>query len=261
MSAERRAWSKVPEVTVLFWVIKVLTTGMGEATSDYFIHRVGVTNKVALGAIAVLTGIGLGVALLVQFAAPRYVAWIYWLVVVMVGIFGTMAADGVHIGLGVPYAVSSAVFALTLAALFWAWYASEGTLSIHSIVTRRREAFYWAVVMAAFTLGTAVGDMTAITLHLGYLASGFLFAGLISVPAVAYRWFGMNGVLAFWFAYVVTRPLGASFADWMAVSPDRGGLGLGYGEVSLVLGALIVALVAYLSFPRGGVGMEPVTET
>ena len=250
MNPERTAMSKVPEVTVYFWIIKVLTTAMGEATSDYFIHLVGLSNKVALAGIAMVAGIALAICLVLQFAAPRYVAWTYWLVVVMVGIFGTMAADAVHIGLGVPYVVSSTVFAVALGAIFWAWYASEKTLSIHSIYTRRREAFYWAVVMAAFTLGTAVGDMTAITLHLGYLASGVMFAALIAVPALGAWRFHLNGVLAFWFAYVLTRPLGASFADWAAVSSGRGGLGLGYGPVSLGLAILIVGFVAYLSVTR-----------
>jgi uncharacterized membrane-anchored protein len=251
--------TKVPEVTVYFWIIKVLTTAMGEATSDFFVHRVGVTNTAALAVIGLVAGIALAVALMLQFAARGYVPWTYWLVVVMVGIFGTMAADGVHVGLGIPYAVSSTFFALVLAAIFAVWYASEKTLSIHSIFTRRREAFYWAVVMAAFTLGTAVGDMTAITLHLGYLASGVMFAILIAIPAVAHWRLGLNEVLAFWIAYILTRPLGASFADWMAVSHGRGGLGLGYGTVSLGLGILIVGFVGYLTVTRADVQREDVT--
>ena len=155
MDGERRAMSRVPEVTVYFWIIKVLTTGMGETTSDYFIHRAGLTNTVALAGITLAAGIALAVSLALQFKARRYVAWTYWLAVVMVSIFGTMAADGVHVVLGIPYLVSSVFFAVVLAAIFWAWYASEKTLSIHSIYTRRREAFYWAVVMATFALGTA----------------------------------------------------------------------------------------------------------
>jgi uncharacterized membrane-anchored protein len=250
MRVQRGEWKKVPELTVYFWVIKVLTTAMGEATSDFFIHRVGVTNIIAIGAFGVVTGLALALALALQFAAVRYVAWTYWLVVVMVGVFGTIAADGVHVGLGIPYVVSSTFFALVLAGLFVAWYASEKTLSIHSIYTPRREVFYWAVVMAAFTLGTAVGDLTAITLHLGYLESGVLFAALIALPAIAYWRSWVNEVLAFWCAYILTRPLGASFADWMAVSKGRGGLGLGYGIVSLGLTILIVGFVAYLSVSR-----------
>ena len=247
MVLERRTAMKVPELTVYFWIIKVLTTGMGETTSDFFIHRVGVNNTVALAGIGVATGLILAISLTVQLVERRYVPWVYWFAVVMVSIFGTMAADAVHIEVGVPYIVSSVFFAVVLAALFVAWNASEKTLSIHSIYTRKREAFYWLVVLTTFALGTATGDMTAISLHLGYLASGVLFAALIAVPAVGYWRFGLNAVFAFWFAYILTRPLGASFADWLAVSPGRGGLGLGYGPVSLVLAIVIVGFVAYLS--------------
>ncbi len=247
MVLERRTAMKVPELTVYFWIIKVLTTGMGETTSDFFIHRVGVHNTVALAGIGIATGLILAISLTVQLVERRYVPWIYWFAVVMVSVFGTMAADAVHIEIGVPYIVSSVFFAVVLAALFVAWNASEKTLSIHSIYTRKREAFYWLVVLTTFALGTATGDMTAISLHLGYLSSGVLFAALFAVPAVGYWRFGLNGVFAFWFAYIVTRPLGASFADWLAVSPARGGLGLGYGPVSLVLAIVIVSFVAYLS--------------
>jgi uncharacterized membrane-anchored protein len=247
MRATRSAASKVPEVTVFFWIVKVLTTGMGEATSDFFVHKVGLTNTPALAAVALITGLLLAISLVIQLAARSYVTWRYWLAVTLVGVFGTMAADGVHVQLGVPYIVSSTCFAVVLAVIFALWYASEHTLSIHSIRTQRRELFYWAVVIATFALGTATGDMTAITLNLGYFMSGVMFAGLIAVPAIGYRWFGFNEVFAFWFAYVVTRPLGASFADWLSVSPSRGGVGLGYGTVALILGALIVAFVTYLA--------------
>jgi uncharacterized membrane-anchored protein len=149
-------------------------------------------------------------------ATHGYQAPIYWLTVVMVGIFGTMTADGVHVKLGVPYVVSSAFFAVMLAAVFFVWHRTERTLSIRSIRTRRRELFYWAAILTTFSLGTAVGDMTAFSLHLGFFVSGLLFAALIAVPALGWWRFGLNGVFAFWFAYIVTRPLGASFADWLA---------------------------------------------
>jgi uncharacterized membrane-anchored protein len=233
--------STVPEVTVAFWVTKALTTGMGESSSDYLVHRLPPVLAVALG------GIALAAALALQFAARRYVPWVYWLAVAMVGVFGTMAADVLHVGLGVPYIVSTAFFAVALAAIFAVWWARERTLSIHSIRTRRREIFYWAAVMTTFALGTAAGDMTAITLHLGYLSSGVMFAVVIAIPAVAHWRFGMNAILAFWLAYIATRPLGASFADWMGVSHARGGLDLGAGPVSLALAALIVGCVIYLS--------------
>ena len=176
----RRVMSRVPEVTIYFWIAKVLTTGMGETTSDFLVHRISPLVAVAFGAL------GLAVALALQLALRRYVAWAYCFAVVMVSVFGTMAADAVHIGLGIPYLVSTLFFVVALAVIFALWYASERTLSIHSIRTRRRELFYWATVLATFALGTAVGDMTAVTLHLGYLASGILFAVLIATPAVAH---------------------------------------------------------------------------
>jgi uncharacterized membrane-anchored protein len=190
------------------------------------------------------------VALGLQFAAPRYVPWIYWLAVVMVAVFGTMAADVLHIQFGIPYAVSSVFFAVVLAGVFVVWYSTEHTLSIHTINTRRRETFYWLTVLATFALGTATGDMTASTFHLGYFVSGVAFTILIAVPAVAHRWFGLNAIFAFWFAYIVTRPLGASYADWLGVSHARGGLNWGSGTVSLGLTVLIVIAVALMSRGR-----------
>jgi uncharacterized membrane-anchored protein len=236
--------SRVPEVTIYFWIAKVLTTGMGETTSDFLVHRISPLVAVAFGAL------GLAVALTLQLALRRYVAWAYWFAVVMVSVFGTMTADAVHIGLGIPYLVSTVFFVVALAVVFALWYASERTLSIHSIRTRRRELFYWATVLTTFALGTAVGDMTAVTLHLGYLASGILFAVLMAIPAVAHWRLGLGAVPAFWLAYIVTRPLGASFADWGGVSHARGGLDLGTGTVSLALTVLIVGFVGYLAVTR-----------
>jgi uncharacterized membrane-anchored protein len=250
--------SKVPEVTAFFWIVKALTTGMGESTSDFLVHHLVPEIAVVLGGIAFV------IALYLQFTKDRYVPWAYWLAVAMVGVFGTMCADVLHVGLGVPYIASTVFYAIVLAVVFRTWYVSEGTLSIHSIYTPRRETFYWAAVLATFALGTAAGDLTATTFGLGYFGSGLMFAAVIAVPAIGYRRFGMNSILAFWFAYVITRPLGASFADWLAVSPERGGLGLGTGPVSLVLAALIAAFVAYLSVSRrdtperGDAGTEPV---
>lgn len=234
-------WSKVPEVTVWFWVVKVLTTGMGETASDYLARTLGPVVAGGLGLI------GLVALLMLQFRTARYGAWTYWSAIVMVSVFGTMAADVVHVVVGVPYAVSAGGFAVILAAVLMTWYASEGTLSIHSIRTRRREGFYWATVLTTFALGTAVGDLTAGTLHLGYLPSGVLFAVLIAVPALCRRFFGLNAVAAFWWAYVLTRPLGASFADWMGVPVHRDGLGWGTGPVSLALLVPIIILVNHLA--------------
>ncbi|WP_371873783.1 COG4705 family protein [Dictyobacter arantiisoli] len=235
------AMRKVPEITVYFWIIKLLTTAMGEVTSDYLAHLLDPVVAVALA------GIGLVIALILQFLVRRYVAWIYWLTIVMVAVFGTMVADVLHVGFGIPYIVSTALFLVALAIIFATWYISEKTLSIHSIYTRRREIFYWATVMATFALGTATGDMTASTLNLGYFASGVLFAVLIAVPALAYWLFGLNEIVAFWLAYILTRPLGASFADWIGRPQGMSGLGLGTGSVSLILTILIIAFVGYLT--------------
>lgn len=245
MHPTMRALIKVPEITIYFWIIKLLTTAMGETTSDAIVHRLDPKIAVAIG------GIGLLIALVLQLSVRRYVAWIYWLAVVMVAIFGTMAADVLHIGFGIPYIISTAFFMATLAVIFVVWYITEKTLSIHSIYTRRRELFYWATVIATFALGTALGDMTATTLGLGYLASGIMFAVLFAVPALAYRLLGLNEILAFWFAYIVTRPLGASFADWMGKT-----LGLGTANVSVALTILIVCFVVYLTITHKDVKGE-----
>jgi uncharacterized membrane-anchored protein len=238
-----RSLRKVPEITVAFWITKVLTTGMGESTSDYLVHLLGPILAISLGATALL------LALIAQFMVRRYIAGVYWLAVVMVSVFGTMAADSLH-GVGVPYWGSTVFFAVVLAAIFVGWRLSQGTLSIHSIDTRPREFFYWGTVLSTFALGTAAGDLTASSLHLGYLGAGILFAIVIAVPALAWWKLRLNAVFAFWFAYVTTRPLGASFADWMAVLPKHGGLGFGTGPVSLGLSIVILCFVIYLGVSR-----------
>lgn len=235
---------RVPQITVYFWVVKALSTAMGESTSDYSVHRLNPKLAVCLGFVAFV------LALVLQYSRHRYIAWTYWLAVVMVGVFGTMAADVLHVGLGVPYFASATLYGVALAAVFVTWQRSEKTLSIHSVTSARREAFYWAAVVATFALGTAAGDLTAYTFHLGYAWSIVLFAGMITVPAIGYWRFHWNPILAFWCAYVLTRPLGASFADWMGKPVSSGGLGWGQGRVSLTLTAIIVCLVAYLSITR-----------
>lgn len=236
--------NKVPEITVAFWITKVLTTGMGESTSDYLVFTLGPAIAIGLGAV-VLAG-----ALVLQFRAPRYVPGIYWFAVLMVSVFGTMAADVLHVGFGVPYLYSTIFFAVVLAAVFVAWYLTQRTLSIHRINTRPRELFYWATVLTTFALGTAAGDFTATSLHLGFLGSGILFAVVIALPALAWWKLRLNSIVAFWIAYVLTRPLGASFADWMAVPAARGGLDWGTGPVSLGLGVVILAFVVYLGLAK-----------
>jgi uncharacterized membrane-anchored protein len=242
MHNQTKPITRVPEITVFFWIIKLLTTGMGETTSDYLAHQMNPIFAVALG------GSGLSVALFLQFSTRRYIPWVYWLAVVMVAIFGTMAADAIHVGLGVPYLISTAGFAVALGVIFAVWYASEKTLSIHRIYTFRRELFYWATVITTFALGTAAGDMTASTLGLGYFMSGLLFAVLFAIPTMAYWRLGLNEIAAFWFAYILTRPLGASFADWIGRPRNLGGVGFGTGRISLILAILIIGFVAYLTF-------------
>jgi len=246
--APPRALAKVPEITAWFWITKVLTTAMGEAISDFLNATLG-------PAIAVpLMLIGLGVALRFQLRSDRYEAWPYWTVVAMVSVFGTSAADALHVGLGIQYPVSTSFYAVVLAGVFISWYRSEGTLSIHSIHTRRRELFYWATVLATFALGTAAGDMTATSMQIGYFASGVMFAVIIAIPAIAHQRFGLNAILAFWFAYTITRPLGASFADWFDNPHHLGGLGLGTGPVSLGLALCVVAAIQYMAV--NGVGVR-----
>jgi len=234
----------VPEVTAAFWVIKALTTAFGESTSDFMVHGMAPVAAVFLG------GIAFAIALFLQFSTDRYEPRRYWFAVAMVGVFGTMCADALHVGFGVPYIASTVFFAIALAVVFGAWQASEGTLSIHSIYTPRRELFYWAAVVATFAMGTAVGDLTAVTFGLGYFGSILLFAAVIAIPALGCLRYGMNPILAFWFAYVVTRPLGASFADWLGKPSESGGLNFGTGFVSVLLGAMIVVLVGYLTVTR-----------
>lgn len=234
--------TKVPEITVIFWVLKLLTTGMGEAMSDFL----GQHSVPIAGAIGIF---GLWLALWLQLGQREYRAPIYWFAVMMVAIFGTMAADGIHDGASIPYAVTTPLFGLVVAAVFFFWYRSEGTLSIHSITTRRRESYYWAAVLATFALGTAAGDLTALSLNLGFWPSVLLFAAVISIPAVGWWRFGLNPIVAFWFAYIVTRPLGASFADGFS-KHGNGGLGLGDGTVSGLALIVFIALVAYVTITK-----------
>lgn len=235
---------RVPEITAYFWIIKALSTALGESTSDFLVRVLGPIPAVGLGFVAFVG------ALVLQFSMRRYVPGAYWFAVVMVGVFGTMAADVLHVGFGVPYAVSTVIYGIALVAVFVTWQRVERTLSIHSVDTPRREAFYWAAVVATFALGTAAGDLTAITVKLGYFGSILLFAAVILVPCAGYRWWGWNSIFSFWFAYVITRPLGASVADWLGKPTSVGGRGVGDGVVSLVLALLIIALVVFLTITR-----------
>jgi len=247
----RRGTLRVPQITATFWVIKGLSTALGESTSDYSVHAVAPQ-------LAVIAGFGFFVVALVwQFKAGRYDRWRYWFAVAMVGVFGTMAADVLHVALGVPYVASTILYALALAAVFFEWRATERTLSIHTVDSPRREAFYWATVVATFAMGTALGDFTSITLNLGYWPSALIFGGLILIPAIGYRWLAWNPIACFWIAYVLTRPLGASIADGLGKPPRDHGLGLGAGPVAGAFAFLIVLGVAYLSVTRRDVQPEP----
>ncbi|MGO4533801.1 COG4705 family protein [Leifsonia sp. 2MCAF36] len=241
----------VPAVTALFWVTKLLTTAMGETASDFLVKTIDPVIAVAAGFVV------FAAALTLQFAVRRYIPWVYWSAVLMVAVFGTMVADVLHVELGVPYAVSTVVFAIALAAVFVLWYLTQRTLSVHRIDSRARQVFYWCAVLATFALGTALGDLTAVTFGLGYFASALVFGILFAVPGIAYRWWGLGATAAFWSAYVLTRPFGASVSDGLAVSHARGGLALGTGPVSLALLAAIVVCVAALSRRGGRTAGEP----
>ena len=235
---------RVPEITAFFWIIKAFSTALGESTSDYLVHVMDPVVAVGIGFV------GFVVSLVVQFAMRRYVAWAYWFAVVMVGVFGTMAADVLHVGFHVPYAASSTLYGIALVVVFVAWGRTERTLSIHSIDTPRREVFYWLAVVATFAMGTALGDLTSITFNLGYGLSIVLFAVIILIPVVGWNLLHWNSIFSFWFAYVVTRPLGASVADFFGKPKSLGGLGFGDGPVSVVFAVLIIILVSYLAVSR-----------
>ena len=232
---------RVPRLTALFWVVKLLSTGVGETASDHLVKSYDPVVVVLLAAVA-FAG-----CFVVQFTARRYVPWRYWLFVCMVAVFGTMVADVTHIVIGVPYLISTSAFAVALVVIFVLWRRVEGTVDVHSVTTGRRELFYWATVLATFALGTALGDLTATTFGLGYLGSGIAFAVLFAIPGIAYR-LRLPATAAFWWAYVLTRPLGASFADWLAADRARGGLALGTLPVSAVGAVLIVAGVAVMQW-------------
>ncbi|HEY4219066.1 MAG TPA: hypothetical protein VGM67_18115 [Gemmatimonadaceae bacterium] len=245
---------RVPGITIYFWIVKILTTGAGESASDYLSANFNHAVAAAIG------GLGFALALILQFRMRRYVAWTYWFAVLMVAVFGTMAADVLH-GAGIPYAGSTIAFTIVLIVIFALWYRSQHTLSIHSITTARREAYYWATVIATFALGTAAGDLTASTFGWGYFTSAVVFAVAIAVVGIAFlvtqRARPPQGnqpttaaVFTFWLAYVLTRPLGASLADWGGKPPAQSGLGYGDGTVTVIVLVAIVICVAFLAITR-----------
>ncbi len=231
--------NRVPQVTALFWIVKLLTTGVGETASDFLVKTFDPVVVVLIAAVV------FAASFLLKISVARYAPWRYWLFVFMVAVFGTMIADVTHIVLDIPYAVSTGAFAILLAIVFALWAATERTVSIHFITSQRREIFYWAAVLVTFALGTAFGDLTAVTLGLGYLTSGVMFAVLFAIP-LALTSMNVAETTTFWIAYALTRPLGASFADWIAVGGSRGGLSAGTGVVSLIGLAIIAVLVGVL---------------
>ncbi|HTU86004.1 MAG TPA: hypothetical protein VMF57_10550 [Solirubrobacteraceae bacterium] len=235
--------AKVPEIIFLFWVVKILTTAGGEVTSDYlkkYGNFGGGGTEVALFVIA----------LVLQFGTRRYRAFAYWFLAYAIAIAGTGLSDFLHLDVHIPYAGTTLLWAVVLVAAFWTWQRSESTLSIHSITTQRREGFYWLVVFATFALGTALGDFTATSLGMGYLPSGIFFFAVILLPALAWWRFGLGSITAFWMAYVVTRPLGASFADYISKPPNITGLGFGNGRTAVVFAVAVLVVVSYLAIAR-----------
>jgi uncharacterized membrane-anchored protein len=245
-SLGRRMLNKVPEITLYFWVIKVLCTTVGETAADYLNTTLGL----GLSGTSYVMSAVLIVALVFQFASRRYKPGIYWLAVVLISVVGTLISDNLVDGYGVPLETTTIIFGVALAITFAWWYASERTLSIHTIYTTRREAFYWGAVLFTFALGTSAGDLLSEKLALGYLNALLLFAGAIAVVAVAHFVFRINAILSFWLAYILTRPLGASIGDYMSQAKADGGLGLGTTITSFIFLGVILALVVYLAVTK-----------
>jgi uncharacterized membrane-anchored protein len=240
---DNRLLVKVPQVTIFFWIIKVLCTTVGETFADYLNNTLGF----GLNGTTVFTVIALAIALFFQFRARSYSPVLYWLVVVLISIAGTLFTDNLTDNLNISLLTSSIVWAILLALTFGAWYRSERTLSIHSIYTNKREAFYWLTILFTFALGTGVGDLIAERFDLGYGVSFFIFAGVIALTSLLWKLNIINHVFAFWAVYVVTRPLGASIGDQMAQNdPKYGGWGLGTTKTSLIFLSAILTLVIYL---------------
>jgi uncharacterized membrane-anchored protein len=235
--------NRVPDVTVDFWLIKIMAVTMGETAADYLAVNLGLG---LTGTSLIMTGT-LIVALVLQFAQKRYVPWAYWLAVVLISIVGTLVTDNLVDNLGVRLETATIVFSVVLALTFIAWYAAEKTLSIHTIVTTRREIFYWLAILFTFSLGTAAGDLVAERFDLGYLTTGLIFGGVIAVIALAWLFLGLNAILAFWLAYILTRPFGASFGDLLSQPVEYGGMGFGATATSLTFLGAIVVIVLYMT--------------
>ncbi|MEA2972688.1 MAG: hypothetical protein QOG82_1146 [Actinomycetota bacterium] len=235
--------SKVPEVTIFFWIIKVLATTVGETAADFL----GEHLSLSLTSVTFIMAALLVVALVFQFRADGYVPGVYWTAVVLISVVGTLITDNLVDNFGVSLKVTTAIFTVAMLATFAAWYRSEGTLSIHSIRSPKREAFYWLAILFTFALGTAAGDLVAESLNLGYWKSALMFGAMIALVAAAWRYLKVNAVLAFWIAYVLTRPLGASLGDYLSQDRSAGGLGLGTIVTSALFLVTILGVVVYLT--------------
>jgi uncharacterized membrane-anchored protein len=238
--------NKVPEVTLYFWIIKILCTTIGETGADNLDARY----NLGLANLTYIVGGILLAVLVVQFRLKRYVPFVYWTGIVLISVVGTLVTDNLTDNHGVALQTTTIAFSIVLAIVFAIWYSSERTLSIHSIVTTRREFFYWLAVLFTFALGTAAGDLVAEKASLGYFVSILLFAGAIALVTVSHYFFRMGPVLAFWLAYILTRPLGASIGDWMSQAKADGGLGLGTSVTSYIFLGIILALVAFLQVTK-----------
>ena len=247
-------YNKVPAITLVFWIIKVLATTVGETFADVL----STTFKLGLTITSIVMAVLLIIALVVQVRARKYVPTIYWIVVVLISVVGTLISDNLVDNLGVSLLTTSIIFAVALAVVFIVWYRYEKTLSVHTIYTTRRELFYWAAILFTFSLGTSAGDLLSESLGLGYGFAALIFAAAIAVVIVAHR-LGMNGILAFWIAYILTRPLGASTGDLLTQAKADGGLALGTIPTSAVFLVVIVSLVIYLSREEKRHPLEPVT--
>lgn len=241
--AAKRLLNKVPEVTLLFWIVKIMATTVGETGADFLIFNM----KIGLANTSYIMTIVLVAALLYQLSVKRYIPWVYWLTVVLISIVGTLITDNLTDNFGVPLETTTILFSLALIATFAAWYRSERTLSIHTIYTRRRELYYWLAILFTFALGTAAGDLVAERWSIGYRTSGLIFAALIALTAAAYFVFKTNEVTAFWIAYVLTRPLGASLGDYLSQPIANGGLGLGTIHTSEVFLVVILGGVIWMT--------------
>jgi uncharacterized membrane-anchored protein len=241
-------FNRVPKVTLDFWFIKLMAVTMGETAADYLAVNMGLgltmTSLIMAGVLAL--------ALVAQFAQKRYVPWSYWLAVVLISIVGTLVTDNLVDNFGVSLVTSTIAFTLALAATFALWYSSEKTLSIHSIYTNRREAFYWLAILFTFALGTAAGDLVAEQFGIGYLGTGILFGMIIASYAFGYFVLGLDAILGFWLAYIFTRPLGASFGDLLSQPREYGGMGLGTIITSAIFLAAIAGIVLYMSLTHEG---------